>query len=801
MKQCVFKDEVPGQRVASPVNGLAAAKFAELAEVVDLAIDAYILLDTDGLIRGWNTAAGRVFGWKREEAIGQHCRMLVPARYQEACQRALHRDKRRWRFESTGLRRDGSEFPVELSASRLGSPGHAYTAAFVRDLTEARLAQERVLALEARVQNVLDHIQDSYFEVDMRGKYQLLSESGVKKQLGYQPDSMLGKSYKLHHTPEENQRIQDAFLSVLKTGVPIDCFPVTTIFRDGAGNTQSRHQELSITLRKDMAGNVIGFGGISRDCTEQKLREAELARAKEAAELANRAKSEFLANMSHEIRTPMNAVVGMTSLLLDLPLEAEVRDCVETIRTSSDSLLTIINDILDFSKIESGKLEMESHPFDLIRCVEDAAGLLRTRAAEKGLELMIELGDEVPGWIVGDVTRLRQIVINLVGNAVKFTAAGEVVVTVKSKRDVEGHPNLHFAVRDSGIGIPPGGLERLFHPFSQVDASTTRKHGGTGLGLAISRRLTELMGGSIWVESELGKGSVFQFVIPECAAPPQQLCMSDSANWAGKKVLIVDDNETYLRILDKQLRNWSLEPVMAATPAAALRLLEANQFSLALLDFNMPEMDGLQLARAICKLNLTPRMPLAMLSSSGSSLRDLLADGGGNPLDAFLTKPVKSHLLADAISRMLANSPVAAPAPGPSNEIDHGLAERHPLRILVAEDNVVNQRVAVRLLERMGYSPDVVSNGLEVLDAVRQREYDLVLLDVQMPDMNGLEVAQAITGSAWASRRPRLVALTANAMKEDRDECLAAGMNDFLSKPLDIAQLQRALLRPGPSAA
>ncbi len=608
----------------------------------------------------------------------------------------------------------------------------------------------------------------------------------------------------MSNTPEESLRIQEAFGKVLATGIPNECFPCTAISKEGA----IRHQELSITLRKDMSGKVIGFACISRDCTERKLREAELARAKEAAELANRAKGEFLANMSHEIRTPMNAVVGMTSLLLDMPLEAEVRDCLETIRNSSDSLLTIINDILDFSKIESGKLELENRPFDLTRCVEDAADLLRTRAAKKGLELMIEIGAEVPAWLFGDVTRLRQILINLVGNAEKFTAAGEIVVSVHSEKPhsepysenaAAGGANLHFSVRDTGIGIPPEATERLFRSFSQVDASTTRKHGGTGLGLAISRRLTELMGGRIWVESELGKGSTFQFVIPERAAPAQKSPVLDRANWAGKTVLIVDDNETNLRILDAQLRKWMLAPVKAASAAAALRLLETDRFNFALLDYNMPAVDGLQLARAISQLNLAPPMPMAMLSSSGSTLKELLQDGGSNPLAAFLTKPVKSHLLADVISRLLATSDSAPmPAPGPSNEIDHDLAKRHPLRILLAEDNAVNQKVAVRLLERMGYRPDVASNGLEVLAAMEKSDYDLVLLDVQMPEMNGLEVAQIITSDAWAGKRPHLVALTANVMQEDRDECLAAGMADFLPKPLDIAHLQQALLRHSP---
>jgi PAS domain S-box-containing protein len=677
----------------------------------------------------------------------------------------------------------------------------AQQAAWSKDSEIARLTESLAQANIARVESeqryrlLADNTSDVIWLMDLAGHFQFVSPS-VLELRGYTVEEVLGQTMEEVLSPDSLVQVQ-ALLQELATGMGENGRLRSAMeLEQPCKNGSTVWTEVTARVVLDGSGKPSGVLGVTREITERRnLQAAERAQHERAeallkvAEAASEAKSVFLASMSHEIRTPMNAVIGMTGLLLDTPLTAEQRDYVETIRESGDDLLAIINDILSFSKIESGRLELEQQPFSLHACLESSLDLVATRAAEKGLELVYVVSDETPDRLVGDVTRIRQILANLLSNAVKFTERGEVVVSAGAVPLEGGEYVFHVSVRDTGIGIPPDRMDRIFQSFSQVDSSTTRRYGGTGLGLAISKRLAELMGGAIWAESFgiPGDGATFHVTF-RVQASAERTVLPQLEELVGKHLLLVDDNVTVLRILAQQLQKWGMTFDAATSADAALqRLADGRHYDLAVIDADLRS-HGVPLFERLGQDSATAGLPLFITKSLGSHNADHLTVKGA----AYLQKPLKPARFYSALRSQFDaggdGSNVHALA-----AIDSRMGEEHPLRILLAEDNPVNQKVALLTLKRLGYRADVAGNGLEVLQMMRRQSYDVVLMDVQMPEMDGEEAARRIR-DAWPSReQPRIVAMTAHALVGERERYLAAGMDDYLAKPFEVAQLVKIL--------
>jgi PAS domain S-box-containing protein len=670
---------------------------------------------------------------------------------------------------------------------------------------ERRRMEESLGHGRSLLQTLINNVPDYIYVKDLQHRF-LVANAALARRMGAaKQEDLLGKSdfdFYPRELAEKYARDED---EVMRTQDGVVNREESTVDRHG---NLIWHLTTEVPFR-DAAGNVLGVVGIGRNITDRKTVQAALVEAKEAAEAANRAKSEFLANMSHEIRTPLNGVIGMTGVLLDTELTVEQREFVEIVRQSGDILLSVINDILDFSKIEAGKLVLESSPFDLRQVVEEVAEMLASKAASNGIDLVVHYPPGAPRHFIGDAGRIRQVVTNLAGNAVKFTASGHVLIAVECQGEDDLRTAMQVSVRDTGIGIPAEKLGSLFEKFTQVDSSNSRRHGGTGLGLAISKQLVELMGGSVHVESRLGEGSRFWFRLP---LPVDTRPAPDPApliELAGLRVLIVDDNEVNRRVVHEQISSWGLRNGSYASGISALDALRAavaseDPYQIVITDYEMPEIDGAALTAAIKADPVLKDTVVIMLTSVGNwrevrgSEREIV--------DACLVKPVRHSQLLNALSTTWSRRLEAAPETVSQSEyrrsltalrtntlISAGIPAGAPVRVLVAEDNAINQKVARRMLERLGIRADVAANGREAVQMTADLSYDVVFMDCQMPDMNGYEASREIRRRQGPSKRVTIIALTADASVACSEQCLDAGMDDVIRKPVKLEDLKTAL--------
>ncbi len=802
-----------------------------LRSITDSARDAILIIDPRGDVSYWNPAAEQILGFKAEEAIGQHLHELIaPERYLSAFHGAFSSFQRTGRGNAIGKtmelcarRKDGREISVALSLSAVALDGLWHAIGIIRDISdlkrneaqlleakqaaeEASRAKDEVLAqLEqlvafrtAELQAVNDE-QQAIFEATDRG-IALIRErtivrcnSKMEEILGYGPGELDGKSTRSWYLDEEAYEMigRDVYAQMARG--ESNRLELLLIRKDGA--TFWARLSGQALDRNDLSKGIVS---IIEDITTERAAAEALRQAKEAAEAATRAKSDFLANMSHEIRTPMNAIIGMCHLALNADPSPRLRNYLTKIQTSGQLLLGIINDILDFSKIEAGKLSVEQTGFDLEELLNNAAGFLNEKASGKGLELIFDIAPDVPSNLIGDPLRIGQILLNYGSNAVKFTERGEICVSVRVRERTARGLLLYFSVRDTGIGLTGEQRELLFQSFRQADMSTTRKYGGTGLGLVICKRLSELMGGEVGVDSEPGVGSTFWFTVPVGVEMDQTYHLLPSPDLRECRALVVDDNRNACQVIHEILRSMTFSAASASSGAEAIREIQcaANQgqpFSIVFLDWQMPELDGIETARRIKALGLDPAPHIVMITAFDRD--EILSSTDEACFDAVLVKPLTPSMLFDAAIRSLRGDRTKEQGFGATlSELEERLGDIRGAHILLVEDNEINQEVAVELLTEAGLRVDMAGNGRIALEMLKRTRYDLVLMDMQMPEMDGVTATVKIRENQAWDRLP-IVAMTANAMQQSQDDCIEAGMDDYLSKPIDPAQLWQILLK------
>ena len=783
------------QRLAALVNESEAGRRALSNQKFALDQHAIVsITDTSGTIIYANDRFCEISGYPRHELLGRNHRIINsnqhPAEFFRGMWDTISQGKV-WHGEVCNRARNGRSYWVNATIVPLldanGLPEQYI--AIRTDITDRKQMEAQLSEQLHMVEELIEAIPLPLYMKDATGRY-LRMNRAFELFFHTTREQFIGRTLHDLLSPED-AALHAAKDKELLASSGIQSYEAVVHARDGTRH-DAIYRKAALT---QLDGTVHGLLGIIIDITDRKQAEAELRLAKDAAESASRAKSDFLANMSHEIRTPMNGIIGMTDLALDTALTDEQREYMSIVKSSAESLLTIINDILDFSKIEAGKLLVEHISFDLHRLVSETLKTMSLRAHEKNIELVSEVLPEVPTHTLGDPSRIRQVLTNLVGNAIKFTENGEIALRVTQSARHGNTATVHFSVRDTGIGIAAEKQQLIFDAFAQEDSSTTRKYGGTGLGLSISRRLVNLMGGEIWLESELGQGSTFHFSVALQIDQAPAETLRPPVDLAGKHILLVDDNDTNRRVLAGMLSSFGITPSVADSGQAALALVqqEGRQFDCILLDAHMPEMDGYQLAAAL-RATLDQVPPMLMLSSGAMRGDGQRCQEVG--ISGFFSKPISAEELLAALCRLFGTCQNQQAAPPKQLVTRHSLRElQRALDILLVEDHPVNQKLAIGLLEKWGHHPVLAQNGQEALVRHAERNFDVILMDMQMPVMGGIEATRRIRHFEQASGLPRtpIIAMTAAAMQGDRDACIEAGMDDYLSKPIKIKELLEKL--------